>query len=82
MLQAQKHRRLLQRSQGYTGGQWYASPTGRGKGGGGWNEKGRKGDAPKGRGKGKGKGQNKAGQAAQKGDANPWKEMQEEPGKK
>ena len=82
MLQAQKHRRLLQRSQGYTGGQWYASPTGRGKGGGGWNEKGRKGDAPEGRGKGKGKGQNKAGQAAQKGDANPWKEMQEEPGKK
>lgn len=82
MLQAQKHRRLLQRSQGYTGGQWYASPTGRGKGGGGWNEKGRKGDAPKGRGKGKGKGQNKSGQPAQKGEVNPWKEMQEEPGKK
>ena len=81
MLQAQKHRRLIQRSQGYSPSRWNSQGPGKGKGTGGWSEKGRKGDGNKGPGRGKGKGQPKGNQN-KKGEANPWKESQEDPTKK
>ena len=81
MLQAQRHKKLVQKSQGITTGRWGGGNYGKGKGGG-WNEKGRKGDQkgkPKGGGRGAGKGQNWQGK---KGEPNPWKETQEEAPKK
>lgn len=81
MLQAQKHRRLIQRSQGYNPNRWNSPAPGKGKGTGGWSEKGRKGDGNKGPGRGKGKGQPKGNQN-KKGEANPWKESQEDVTKK
>lgn len=79
MLQAQKHRRLIQKSQGWYGNSRFWGQTGRGKGGGA-NEKGKKGE-PKGRGKGKGKQSPKEGSWS-KAESNPWKENKEEAGKK
>lgn len=81
MLQAQKHKRLLQKSQGIQPNRWGVPPGGKGRGAGQWTEKGKKGDN-KGRGKGKTKGAGKDASWPKKGDANPWKESQEEPGKK
>ena len=81
MLQAQKHKRLLQKSQGIPPGRWGVPPGGKGRGAGQWTEKGKKGDN-KGRGKGKTKGAGKDAPWPKKGDANPWKETQDEPGKK
>ena len=81
MLQAQRHKKLVQKSQGVTTGRWGGGNYGKGKGGG-WNEKGRKGDQKgktKGGGRGAGKGANWPGK---KGDSNPWKETQEEAPKK
>ena len=81
MLKAQKHRRLVMKSQGY------AQPwgwTGGGKGRGNYGqEKGKKGDQ-KGKGRGKNKGKNKEGNWNQGGktEGNPWKENKEEAGKK
>ena len=73
MLQAQKHRRLVQRSQGFSPSRWTSGNKGKGKGGS-WSEKGQKGEN---KGKGKGKGRN-----GKKGDVAAWKETQEEPAKK
>lgn len=69
MLEAQKHRKLVLKSQGLggSGNRWW-SGAGRGKGN--FNEKGKKGD-PKGRGKGKGKGQTKDQGWTGKGENNP-----------
>lgn len=79
MLKAQKHRRLLLKSQGYSmGGRGWTGPS-KGKGQGAY-EKGKKGDN-KGKGRGKGKNQSKEGWPS-KGEANPWRENKEEPGKK
>lgn len=78
MLQAHKHRRLIQKS--LQPGRWGSGGPGRGKGGG-WTDKGKKGE-PKGRGKGKGKGQGKEGAWSRKGDAQAWKDAQEEAPKK
>lgn len=80
MLQAHKHRRLIQKSQGWTPGRWTQGGPGKGKGGG-WTEKGKKGD-PKGRGRGKGRNQGKDGGGSRKGDVQAWKESQEEVPKK
>eukprot|EP00435_Cladocopium_sp_Y103_P014177 s2345_g3.t1 len=74
MLQAHKHRRLVQKSEGYTPGRWNYNPNNKGKGNS-WQEKGRKGDA-----KGRGKGKNKS--PSKKGDVAAWKDSQEEPPKK
>ena len=76
MLQAQRHRRLIQRSQGYNLNRWNSPASGKGKGGQPWNEKGRKGDAQKGKGRGRGRGAGKG-----KSEVSHWKESQEEPGK-
>ena len=65
MLQAQKHRRLVQKSQGMYPSRWGEGGAGKGKGAP-WTEKGRKGD-PKGRGKGKGRGAGKDPGASKKG---------------
>eukprot|EP00435_Cladocopium_sp_Y103_P061842 s163_g23.t1 len=82
MLQAQRHRRLVQKSQGYVPSRWTGSGAGKGKpNSNSWSEKGKKGDL-KGRGRGKGKGQNKSNQWGKKPEENPWKENQEDPGKK
>ena len=80
MLKAQKHKRLVNKSQGYGGG-WGWNGGGRGKGAYG-QEKGKKGDG-KGKGKGKNKGKNKDGgwSQASKGDANPWEKNKEDPKK-
>jgi len=80
MLQAQRHRRLIQRSQGYTPNRWNSQGGGKGRGGQPWSEKGKKGDAPKGKGKGKGRGAGK-GSPAHKNEVSHWKETQEEPRK-
>ena len=81
MLQAQKHRRLIQKSQGVYPSRWTGSGAGKGKGGAaGWTDKGKKGE-PKGRGKGKGKSQKKEGAWNNKGDVAAWREAQEEPKK-
>lgn len=84
MLQAQKHRRLLWKAQGFS-----SRVFGRGRGGwpkgGGGDEKGEKGWKGKGKGKGRGKNQDaKGGWNAQggKGGDNPWKENKEEVAKK
>ena len=81
MLKAQKHRRLLLKSQGFAQ-PWGWTGGGRGRGNFG-QEKGKKGDQ-KGRGKGKGKGKNKDQTWHQggKGEANAWKENKEEAAKK
>ena len=81
MLQAQKHKRLLQKSQGIQPNRWGAQGAGKGRGAGGWTEKGKKGEG-KGRGKGKAKGATKDASWPKKGEPNPWKETQEEAGKK
>ena len=78
MLQAQKHRRLLWKSQGFT------SRNFRGKGGW-WKSGGEEKGSEKGPGKGKkGKGKNKTkyGGGDGKGDHNVWKDNKEEPPKK
>ena len=78
MLQAQKHRRLLWKSQGYGPGWWPAS----GKGKGNYNqEKGKKGDKGKGKNK-RGKGKESNWSQNSKGDANPWEKNKEEAAKK
>lgn len=79
MLEAQKHRKLVLKSQGYptSGGRnWWPSGKGRGNYGG---EKGRKGEGVKGKGKNKTRGGKDS--WSNKGQ-NPWKENQAEPGKK
>ena len=81
MLQAQKHKRLLQKSQGIQTNRWGVPGPGKGRGAGGWSEKGKKGDG-KGRGKGKAKGATKDASWPKKGEPNPWKETQDDPGKK
>ena len=78
MLLAQKHRRLVLKSQGVTPGRWWGGGRGKGYGG---QEKGKKGDPGKGRGKGKGKGGKESGWGS-KGENNPWKENKEEAPKK
>ena len=82
MLQAQKHKRLLQKSQGVYNNRWSNAGAGKGKGNT-WSEKGRKGDA-KGRGKGaKNKGSGKDSSGGKKGEnSNPWRDSQEEANKK
>ena len=82
MLEAQKHRRLVLKSQGLpVSGRWWGNYTGKGKAGGG-AERTQKGEL-KGRGKGKGKGGNKTQNwNANKGQPNPWAENKEEPPKK
>ena len=81
MLKAQKHRRLLWKSQGFT------SRQARGKGGwwrSGGDEKGSEkgsGKGKKGKSKHKGKG-SAGGEGSWKGDSNPWKENKDEPPKK
>ena len=82
MLAAQRHRKLIWKSQGYSypsgGGWWNQSGRGKGKQGG---EKGKKGDGKqKGKGKGKGSGKDNQWQAS-KGE-NQWKDNKEDPGKK
>ena len=80
MLEAQKHKRLVLKSQGYApSGRWW-SPTGRGKGGA-QVEKGKKGNT-KDRNKGKGKSNTKDGGWSSKSDPNPWKENKDEAPKK
>ena len=72
MLQAQRHKKLVLKSQGYAPGKW------NGKGRGGWqyqDEKGGKGDG-KGKGKGKKVGRKGKGQWNNNPDNNPWKENQ------
>ena len=81
MLQAQKHKRLLQKSQGVQPNRWWPPAGGKGKGGGQWGEKGRKGDG-KGKTKGKGKGAAKDGTWPKKTDPNPWKDSQDDAAKK
>lgn len=78
LLEAQRHKRLILKSQGYTGGyRYWGGATGKGRGN---FEKGRKGDGPfKGKSKGRGKGNKDASGA--KGE-NPWKSNKEDPGKK
>jgi hypothetical protein len=79
MLQAQKHKRLLWKSQGLVP---YRAWGGGGKGKGqAFQEKGKKGDGGKGRGRGKGKGGKEA-PWSNKGETNPWKDNKEEPPKK
>ena len=78
MLLAQKHRRLVLKSQGVAPGRWWGGGRGKGYGG---QEKGKKGDPGKGRGKGKGKG-GKESSWGNKGESNPWKENKEEAPKK
>ena len=86
MLQAQRHRRLLWKAQGFS-----ARPFGRGRGNwqkGGGDEKGyEKGWKGKGKGRGKGKWQNQGGKDGWsnpgKGEGgNPWKDNKEETAKK
>ena len=86
MLQAQRHRRLLWKAQGFS-----ARPFGRGRGNwqkGGGDEKGyEKGWKTKGKGRGKGKWQNQGGKDGWsnpgKGEGgNPWKDNKEETAKK
>eukprot|EP00435_Cladocopium_sp_Y103_P035000 s165_g9.t1 len=81
MLEAQKHRKLVMRSQGWSGGnsRWWPA-AGRGKGGG-YSEKGKKGDQ-KGKGKNKSKSQTKEGGWNSKGDVNAWRDSKEDPAKK
>jgi hypothetical protein len=79
MLQAHKHKKLVQKSQGLYPGRWQPW-SGKGKGGQ-TNDKGKKGEAGKGRGKGKTKNTKDQGWG-QKGDSNPWKESKEDPPKK
>ena len=76
MLEAQKHRRLVLKSQGLGGygNRWWGG-TGRGKGN--YSEKGKKGE-PKGKNKGKGKGQSKEQSWGSKNEANPWRENKED----
>ena len=81
LLQAQKHRRLIQKSQGITPSRWYGPGNGKGKNGS-WSEKGKKGDSPKGRGKGKGKGSKQDSSWGKKPEANPWKDSHEDATKK
>lgn len=82
MLQAQKHKRLLWKSQGFTSRNFF-----RGKGGW-WRSGGEEKGSDKGPGKGKkGKGKYKtkqggSGDGGGKGESNPWKDNKEEPGKK
>ena len=80
MLQAQKHRRLVQKSQGAYPPRWGGGGAGKGKGAP-WSDKGRKGDQ-KGRGKGKGRGAGKDSGGPKKGEENPWKEAHETAAKK
>eukprot|EP00435_Cladocopium_sp_Y103_P055649 s678_g18.t1 len=81
MLEAQKHRRLVMKSQGYPSSGRYWGGSGRGKGSGYPVEKGKKGDA-KGKGRGKGKPWSKDQTGSAKGEPNPWRENKEEPPKK
>ena len=76
MLQAQKHRRLVQKSQGITPNRWFGGGAGKGKGGG-WSEKGKKGEQ-KGKGKGKGRPTGKEAAWGKKPEENPWKGNQAE----
>ena len=81
MLEAQKHRRLVLKSQGLGTTSWW-STSGKGKGGFPYREKGKKGDGKvKGRGKGRGSGKD-AGWSGSKGESNPWRENKEEAPKK
>eukprot|EP00435_Cladocopium_sp_Y103_P065267 s1586_g27.t1 len=81
MLEAQKHRRLVLKSQGLPVSQGWWPSSGRGKGGT-PRDKGKKGD-PKGRGgRGKGKGSKEQQWSGGKGDANAWRENKEESPKK
>ena len=80
MLQAQRHKRLVQKSQGITGYRWGSGGAGKGKGNG-WQEKGKKGDVKGRGGRNKGKGQGKDG-GGKKTEQNPWKESMEEAPKK
>ena len=77
MLMAQKHRRLVQKSQGLTPGRWWYSGKGKGQGG---QEKGKKGDGGKGKVKGRGKGAKDSSWTPK--ENNPWKENKEEATKK
>ena len=81
MLQAQRHKKLVWKSQGYQP-TWNWTYGGRGKGGY-QNERGKKGD-PKGKGKNRNKGKNRDGSGGQgtKGESNPWEKNREEAPKK
>ena len=79
MLKAQKHKKLVLKSQGFASNRWATGGSGKGKGGG-WNEKVRKGDGKgKAKGGGKGAGKNQTWGGKKGGEANPWKETHEEP---
>ena len=81
MLEAQKHRRLVLKSQGLGTTSWW-SASGKGKGGFPYREKGKKGDGKvKGRGKGRRSGKD-AGWSGSKGENNPWRENKEDAPKK
>ena len=80
MLQAQKHKRLIQKSQGYhpPGKNYWGLGRGKGKWNQQWNSE-EKGKGGKGKEKGH-KGKGKKGSWGQE-DRNPWKENKEDPGK-
>ena len=80
MLKAQRHKKLVQKSQGLTPGRWGGGNYGKGKGKEG-GAKGQKGES-KGKTKGGGRGGNKGQPWTRKGESNPWKESHEEPAKK
>ena len=72
MLQAQRHKKLVLKSQGYNPGKW------NGKGRGGWRYQEEKGSKGEGKGKGRGKkgGRKGRGQWGNNQESNPWKENQ------
>ena len=74
MLQAQKHKKLVWKSQGYVPQRPWNSQ-GKGKGGYGNGEKGKKGGGKE-KGRGRGRGNQKGGDWSQggKGESNPWKD--------
>ena len=81
MLEAQKHRRLVLKSQGWGQNTRWWGGAGKGKNYGSGNEKGRKGDQ-KGKGKGKWKGANRDQGWGSKGETNPWRDNKEDAQKK
>ena len=80
LLEAQKHKRMVWKSQGYAGYGRAWQPSGKGKGGA-PAEKGKKGGG-KYQNKGKNKSSSKDSGTAKTGEANPWRDNKEEPGKK
>lgn len=83
MLQAQTHRRLIWKAQGFSS-RFYGRGRGGWQKGSGGDEKGEKGWKGKGKGKGKGKQDRKGSweNPGGKGRENPWKDNKEEAGKK